>query len=135
MSVQCKVIKHNEFRWEGVQQRDYKAIGDGSRGVTRQTLMGEGPGEGDLAFITRYFEIEPGGFSSLERHQHPHAVVILRGEGKACLEDEVHSVRPFDCVYVAPGASHQFRATSGEPLGFLCVVDRVRDRPQPADQG
>ncbi len=25
---------------------------------------------------------------------------------------------------------HQFRATRGEPLGFLCMVDAVRDRPQ-----
>ena len=31
---------------------------------------------------------------------------------------------------------HQFRATGGEPLGFLCMVDAGRDKPQlpsPAD--
>jgi hypothetical protein len=26
---------------------------------------------------------------------------------------------------------HQFRATGDEPLGFLCVVERERDRPVP----
>jgi hypothetical protein len=26
---------------------------------------------------------------------------------------------------------HQFRATGAEPLGFLCVVERERDRPVP----
>jgi hypothetical protein len=25
---------------------------------------------------------------------------------------------------------HQFRATEGEPLGFLCMVNALRDRPQ-----
>jgi hypothetical protein len=25
---------------------------------------------------------------------------------------------------------HQFRADAGEPLGFLCMVNRERDRPQ-----
>jgi mannose-6-phosphate isomerase-like protein (cupin superfamily) len=38
---------------------------------------------------------------------------------------------PFDCVFVAPGEPHQFRADDGEPLGFLCMVDRERDRPEP----
>jgi hypothetical protein len=25
---------------------------------------------------------------------------------------------------------HQFRATSGEPLGFLCMVNATRDKPE-----
>ena len=25
---------------------------------------------------------------------------------------------------------HQFRATEGEPLGFLCMVNAARDKPQ-----
>jgi hypothetical protein len=25
---------------------------------------------------------------------------------------------------------HQFRATRGEPLGFLCMVNATRDKPQ-----
>jgi hypothetical protein len=27
-------------------------------------------------------------------------------------------------------AWHQFRATKGEPLGFLCMVNAERDKPQ-----
>ena len=41
------------------------------------------------------------------------------------------TIGPFDCVYVSPDTVHQFRATGKEPLGFLCVVDRRRDRPVP----
>lgn len=130
MNGRSKVIRHDGFRWEGVAVREYKAQDGSFRGVTRQTILGEGDGEGDLAFVTRYFEVAPGGYSSLERHQHPHSVVVLRGRGEVRLAGATHPVRPFDCVYVAPGDIHQFRANGDEPLGFLCVVDRVRDRPQ-----
>ena len=102
----------------------FKAEGDGDDGG-----KGEGEGETALNFITRYFEVQPGGYSTLEHHQHPHSVVILRGRGVVILEDRVEPLALHDCVYVAPGAWHQFHATGEEPLGFLCVVDRQRDRP------
>ena len=115
---------------EGVALKAYKAEQATYKDVTRQTLLGEGSGEEALRFITRYFEVQPGGYSTLELHQHPHVVLILRGAGHVVLDDQTHGIGPHDCVYVAPGTKHQFRATGSEPLGFLCVVDRVRDRPQ-----
>src|SRR2546427_13086663 len=71
---------------------------------TRQTLLGEGTGEEPFNFVTRYFEIQPGGYSTLERHQHPHAVVVIRGRGRVTLGDTSYDIAPFDCVYVSPGA-------------------------------
>ncbi len=125
-----KVIKHRRFRWEGIDVRAYKAEDASYKDVTRQTLLGEGPGEDSLNFVTRYFEILPGGYSTLELHQHPHTVIVIRGEGEVQLGDELYPIVPFDLVYVAPATKHQFRATGRRPLGFICVVDRVRDRPQ-----
>lgn len=125
-----KVIKCRSFRWDGVELKAYKTDPAPFKDVTRQTLLGEGGGEEALSFITRYFEVQPGGYSTLELHQHPHVVVVLRGRGQVALGAETHDIAPFDLVYVAPGSKHQFRATGAEPLGFLCVVDRVRDRPQ-----
>jgi len=132
MRDRSKVLKAAGFRWQGVEVREYKADGAPYKDVTRQTLLGEGEGEGeaDLNFITRYFEIQPGGYSTLERHRHPHAVVVIRGRGRVALGERTYDLAPFDCVYVAPGAVHQFEASGGEPLGFLCIVDRVRDRPE-----
>lgn len=126
-----KVLKHGGSGWTGVARLPYKAEEGDYRGVTRQTLLGEGAGEEPLAFLTRYFELEPGGFSSLEEHRHPHSVVVLRGRGSVVLGDQVFALEPFDCVYVAPDTPHQFRAGDAEPLGFLCIVDRERDRPRP----
>lgn len=114
------------FRWAGVELHRYKDEGSAPfRDITRQTLFNAG----DMAGELRYFEIAPGGYSTLERHEHVHAVMILRGEGRCLVGAEVRSVAPFDLVSVPPMSWHQFRAGS-EPLGFLCLVDRNRDRPR-----
>ena len=134
MSDGSKVLRFGQYRWGGVPLREYKTEGNHFKTITRQTLLGEGRGEEALGFLTRYFEILPGGYSSLERHLHPHAVMVVRGTGQVLLDQEVHHVAPFDCVYIAPGSVHQFQATGDEPLGFLCVVDRDRDRPTLVDR-
>ncbi len=125
-----KVIRQAGFRWEGVPVEGYGNPGAaGSEGVTRQVLVG-GRGE-PLDSVTRYFELPAGSTSSLERHAHAHSVVVLRGRGEVVLGEAVHPIEPYDCVYVAPGESHQFRASGREALGFLCIVDRERPRPGP----
>lgn len=116
-----------DFRWQGVEVAEYKESAEHHRGVTRMALVGA-RGEA-AAFHVRYFEIAPGGFSSLEHHRHEHAVVVLRGRGQVQLGDAVHELGFGDTVYVAPGEIHQFRNPHGEPFGFLCVVDAQRDRP------
>ena len=127
MSEESRVIRCAGFRWEGVPVTAYKPDPALFRDVTRQTIVGEGAGE----IVTRYFEVQPGGYSTLERHEHRHTVIVLRGRGTVRLGDEVHDIAPFDAVYVAPHTVHQFRAGQGEPLGFLCVVERDRDKPVP----
>jgi quercetin dioxygenase-like cupin family protein len=117
-----------DFRWPGVAASEYKQSAEHHRGVTRMGLVGEA-GEA-TAFHLRYFEIAPGGFSSLEHHEHEHAVVVMRGRGVVQLGDAIHEIGFGDTVYVAPHEVHQFRNTSAnEPFGFLCIVDAVRDRP------
>ena len=71
---------------------------DGSapfKDISRQVLFQE-PGMG---CELRYFEMDAGGYSTLERHEHAHAVMILRGHGHCLLGDEVRdgeAVRPGD---------------------------------------
>ena len=94
--------------------------------MTRQVLFAD-PAQGSEL---RYFEVAPGGYSTLERHEHVHAVLILRGRGHCLVGDEVRQIEPRDLVSVPPMTWHQFRATLGEPLGFLCMVNQERDKPQ-----
>jgi mannose-6-phosphate isomerase-like protein (cupin superfamily) len=117
------------FRWDGVPVLAYKSDQTQFRDVTRQVLF-EGDG---LGCELRYFEIEPGGWSTLERHRHVHAVLVLRGEGQALVGREVLDLSPHDLVRVPPLAWHQFRATRGVPFGFLCLVECGRDRPERPD--
>ena len=120
--------EHNgSYRWAGVDVHAYKAEGSAPfRDITRQTLFREDGLAGEL----RYFEIAPGGHSTLERHEHIHAVMILRGGGRCLVGNTVRKVSPLDLVSIAPMTWHQFRADSSEPLGFLCLVDARRDKPQ-----
>ena len=114
-------------RWEGVEHKPYK---DDERAlfkdISRQTLFSRP----DLAGELRYFEIAPGGFSTLERHEHVHAVLILRGGGQALVGDQLVTLAQNDLVTVPPMTWHQFRAHAHQPLGFLCMVDATRDKPQ-----
>jgi quercetin dioxygenase-like cupin family protein len=115
------------YRWDGVGVHPYKEEGSAPfRSISRQVLF-SAP---DLASELRYFEIAVGGYSTLERHEHAHAVMILRGHGRCLLGDEVRSVQPFDLVSIPAWTWHQFRAGGNEPLGFLCMVNRERDKPQ-----
>jgi quercetin dioxygenase-like cupin family protein len=59
-------------------------------------------------------------------------VIVVRGRGRVLLGGESHDLEPLDVVYVSPETVHQFQAGADEPLGFLCIVDRDRDRPRPA---
>jgi quercetin dioxygenase-like cupin family protein len=81
-----------------------------------------GPAEKAPNFALRYFEIEPGGWSSLDRHAHDHGVVILRGRGQVLLGAETFKVAFGDVVYIPPHEVHQFKSVGDEPLGFLCVI-------------
>jgi len=119
--------RQDGFGWEKVEKRPYKEDDRALfRAVTRQVLFADEK----LASELRYFEVAPGGFTSLERHDHMHAVLILRGRGHCLVGREVRPLAANDLVTVPPWTWHQFRATAGEPLGFLCMVNADRDRPQ-----
>jgi quercetin dioxygenase-like cupin family protein len=116
-----------DFRWDEVALLAYKDPGDAPfRDVTRQVLFERD----DLGCQLRYFEVAAGGHSTLERHQHVHGVVVLRGRGRALVGSAIHALEAHDLIEVPPMTWHQFRADAGEPLGFLCMVNRERDRPQ-----
>ncbi len=121
---------HDEFRWDGVGRLPYKDDGSAPfKAIARQVLFAEP----ELGCELRYFEMDSGGHSTLERHQHVHAVMILRGEGQCLLGETVRQVKPFDLITIPPWTWHQFRATAGTPLGFLCMVNATRDKPQLPD--
>ncbi|MDX9860744.1 MAG: cupin domain-containing protein [Rhodospirillales bacterium] len=114
-------------RWQGVDVLAYKQDADAPfRAITRQVLFAEP----ELACELRYFEMAAGGHSTLERHEHAHAVMILRGRGRCLVGDVVREVKERDLIKVPPMTWHQFRADVHEPMGFLCMVNATRDKPR-----
>jgi quercetin dioxygenase-like cupin family protein len=112
--------------WKDVQVLPYKPISSAvSKSVTRQILFDEP----DLACQLRYFDIQAGGYSTLERHEHLHGVMVLRGAGRCLVGEEIFSLGPYDLVTVPAMTWHQFQAAPAEPMGFLCLVNTDRDRP------
>jgi quercetin dioxygenase-like cupin family protein len=113
-------------RWEAVDVLRYKQEGEAPfEGVTRQVLFEDAGGA-----QWRYFEVAAAGHTTLERHEHPHAVMVLHGGGRCLVGDRIYELAERDLVCVPPLTWHQFRAHDNAPLGFLCLVSRERDRPQ-----
>ena len=114
------------YRWEGVAYQPYKQDGSAPfKDISRQTLFHDD----SLGRELRYFEMDAAGYSTLERHEHTHAVMILRGHGQCLLGEEVRDIKPHDLITIPAWTWHQFRATDQEPMGFLCMVNMERDRP------
>ena len=125
------IRRTGNFRWDGVAVSAYKPGGTHFAGITRQLLFEGGEG---LGCQLRYFELAPAGYSSLERHRHAHAIMVIRGRGRALVGDRILELDTQDLVWVPPRTWHQFRSDGDEPFGFLCVVDCGRDSPEGPDQ-
>ncbi|MBI1208139.1 MAG: cupin domain-containing protein [Azospirillum sp.] len=126
------VFRHvlGDCRWDGVACQAYKEEGAAPfKAVSRQVLFSQP----ELAAELRYFEVAAGGWSTLERHAHVHAVMVLRGHGSCLVGCVVRDIRRHDLISVPPMTWHQFRAAADQPLGFLCLVNADRDRPQLPD--
>ena len=119
------IRRFTSFRWEQTDLLAYKEDGSPFKAITRQTLFRDPALKCEL----RYFEVAPGGYSTLERHEHMHAVLILRGRGECLVGGDVSKIDTNDLVAIEPWTWHQFRAGPDAPLGFLCMVNAERDKP------
>jgi hypothetical protein len=88
-----------DYGWRDVERLRYKAEGSAPfKDITRQVLFAQA----DQGCELRYFEVAAGGYSTLERHEHTHAVLILRGRGTVRLGTEVHALAERDLVTIDP---------------------------------
>lgn len=131
-AIAAAVVRHLKFepgfRWSNRESTPYKDAGDRAfKGVRRVELIGKF-GEQTRCDL-RYFEVEPGGFTSLEKHLHTHIVIGARGTGLLTVGNQRIPLEPMDVMYLHPLEVHQLHNESAEPFGFLCIVDHERDRP------
>jgi|Deesub1362A_J573_1020465.scaffolds.fasta_scaffold01496_2 ribulose-bisphosphate carboxylase large chain len=134
--MRSRLIRHKGgFRWKGTRELLYKPRAPHHKGVRRFPLVAGQEGLQGGCFHLRYFELCPGGYTSLEQHRHVHVIVALRGMGQAVVQGRRLELRPLDVLYIAPGESHRLQNPYQEPFGFLCIVDAQRDRPVLIQQG
>lgn len=111
----------DKFQWEGVEGLPLNE--EGLRSVTKHVLIGEN--EDAPNYIMRYFYLEQGGHSKLERHPQEHEVIILKGMGEVQIAETTFSVKPFDVIFIEGNELHQFRALKDQELGFICVIPNI----------
>ncbi len=122
------IMKCEDFKWSWHFVEEYKTDNDlDFNGINRQELIGKF-GEKTSSDL-RYFEIEPGGYSSLEKHVHEHVIIGVWGNGVLIKEDSSYNISVHDIAYVSPLKKHQLRNDEKEPFGFFCIVDHRRDKP------
>lgn len=117
-----------DMTWRGVADEPYKNVTGGWSNIIRRVLIG---GRGESAkFNVRYFEIAPGGASSLERHRHEHVVICVKGEGIVRTGKVKRKMGFMDTLYISPETIHQLSNPFKIPFGFFCIVNARRDKPE-----
>jgi quercetin dioxygenase-like cupin family protein len=117
-------VQDGELRWQGIPIRAYGPDNSDADRATRQVLIGNE--EASPHFHMRYFAVQPGGHTSLDRHPHDHGVYVLHGRARLRLGGEHYDLATGDVIYISGNDVHQFFALGEEPFGFLCVVSARR---------
>ncbi len=126
--MQRRVIHARAGGWDGVEPEGYRP--GAAVGIARHTIVGgwkPEPGAPGPQLELRFFELDPGTASRLERHEHEHYVIVGRGIGHAVVGERVEEVSAGDVIYVAPLELHQFINRGDERFGFYCIVTAARD--------
>ncbi len=72
-------------------------------------------------FFLRYYSVEKGGHTPLNKHAAEHEVFIMKGKGRLVGSEREYDVGPGDAIFIGSYELHQFVNTETEPLEFLCV--------------
>jgi quercetin dioxygenase-like cupin family protein len=113
-----------DYRWDGVQPKEY--TNEEIKGVFKHVLVG--PEDNAPNFIIRYFNVPVGKTTSYDQHLHEHGVVILHGQAKVQINDNLYTVGPMDSLFISGNDIHQFTNIGETPLGFICVITKDERR-------
>jgi quercetin dioxygenase-like cupin family protein len=95
---------------------------EGAKDVKIKWLIGEK--DGAPTFLMRHFTVQPGGFTPFHSHDWEHEVYVLEGDGRVRYEDREEKIAPGDAILIPPNRKHQFQASSGGTLKFLCMIPK-----------
>lgn len=97
--------ENNEYCCKNTQIRELTAkIGDGKE------------------LTIKFFEMNPNGYSPLHSHTPQHILAITGGSGVVFDGEKATAIQTDDIVHITSNEPHQLRATSSEPLRFICLT-------------
>lgn len=120
-------LKFSDYRWQDVPKVEYKKQQSGNTfyKVDRQNIISSADG---VDFEVRYFECGPQGFTTLEKHEHVHIVMIARGQGRVIIGESIFEACLHDYFVIPSWAPHQLINAGDEPFAFFCSVNAKRDK-------
>ena len=92
-------------------------------GVSRLTFVDRSTGAGSLT--TRIVTVEPGATMSPHWHRVEEAMMILEGEGKAILGDQVLDIKAGETLLGPAGIPHGFINTGSVPMKLAVAFPAV----------
>jgi quercetin dioxygenase-like cupin family protein len=99
--------------------------GEGIADVGKRVLVS--PAEGWAGWVMRLFDVGPGGHTPRHAHPWPHINFVAAGSGTLHVGGRDHQLVAGSYAYVPADVEHQFLATDGEPLSFVCIVPAEGD--------
>ena len=76
---------------------------------------------GARAFSLLVNEIQPGSAGREHAHAVEHAMYVVSGCGRFCLEGREYPVRPGTAMFIPPGAPHSLACEGDEPLRYVVI--------------
>ncbi len=101
----------------------------GAENVGMRLLLGRN--DGAPTFAMRHFTVESGGHTPKHQHNYEHGIYVVGGTGTVEVAGESRAIKAGDSLFIEPNTEHQFRADSGTPLKFLCMVPTTFDCGKP----
>ena len=99
--------------------------GEGIKDVIKRVLVS--PDEGWDGWVMRLFDVGPGGHTPRHAHPWPHINFVAAGRGELFLDGDLHALSAGSYAFVPSEHEHQFRASAGESLSFICIVPADAD--------
>lgn len=95
------------------------------KAVEKQVLVG--PAQGWEDYVMRRFVLGPHGYAPRHRHNWPHIMYVLEGNGILFLEGKEYDLQLGSVSYVPSEADHQVRNATEHPFAFICIVPKHGD--------
>jgi len=82
---------------------------------------------GNEKYAVRHFIIKPNGMVTYHKHKYTETLVILKGKGKVCVNNQIREVQSGDFVFINSNIPHALENEYDEDFEFICIISYEDD--------